>query len=114
MEYDSTMGVIDSYQTTHRCFLGQSKLHCVLPSLHDQLKALARTNYRITYLKSAILNPRQHAAAITTIDSILSDNCCEIANTLLSNNSSASDLVDALEPVLVSLNGSLIQSGLFV
>jgi hypothetical protein len=111
MEYDSTLGEITSYQTTLRCFLSQTKLHCVLPSLHDQFKALARTNYRITYLKSTILNPLLNAAVIETIDSILSDNCCDIVHTLLSDRTFAKNLAGAIVPVVVTVNDQHVLSG---
>jgi hypothetical protein len=109
LEYDPSLGV-SSFQTTHRCFLDQTKLHCVLPSLHERFKPLAYVNYRIGYLKNAVLCHNVTAAVVSTLDSIIADNSCAIAEVLLSDPTFAKSLTGCIVPIIVTLDGETVLS----
>ena len=109
LEYDPSLGA-SSYQTTHRCFLDQTKLHCVLPSLHERFQSYAYANYRIGYLKNAVLCHTVTEAVVATLDSIIADNSCAIAEVLLSDPTFAKTLTGCIVPVIVTLDGDLVLS----
>jgi hypothetical protein len=110
LEYDSTLDRPSSYQTTHRRYLSQTKLHCVLPSLHDQIQLHATTNYRIAYLKSSVVGTQLNASVLATIDSIAAENNSAIAQVLMSDLSFGRKLVGTIVPVILSLNDAVMHS----
>jgi hypothetical protein len=112
LEYDPKLGDCSTFQTTNRVFLDHTKLHCVLPSLHDRFKAFAYANYRIAYLKNLVSHDISEAS-MSTIDSISVGNSCSIAEVLLSDATFAKTLTNCIIPVMVSINNTLVLSGAF-
>jgi hypothetical protein len=114
LEYDPSLGDCNTFQTTNRVFLDHTKLHCVLPSLHDRFKAFAYANYRIAYLKNAILCHHVIDSVLTTIDSIAATNSSSIVHILLSDSQFAKKLTGSMIPVMISLNNTLVLTGMLV